>query len=228
MIQGQLDLGAEDLARRPSEAGRPRCGLCSRPARWNQVQQRWSQYCAGRSCDNRERLCKNCGESFVQNEGDAGTKYCSTACKNVGYKAAYRVNAQCAWCSVWGRQEGLVAGWPYVCRECLGPLRHVLSQLRKHAVTHDRARKLLVDRLCEAGCGRDVLEEVDIRLPGQRRRGALLTVDHDHACCPGDRSCGRCVRGFLCVYCNSAAGMLGDDAVRAQMLADYLQRTRDG
>lgn len=23
-------------------------------------------------------------------------------------------------------------------------------------------------------------------------------VDHDHACCPGARSCGRCVRGILC------------------------------
>lgn len=29
-----------------------------------------------------------------------------------------------------------------------------------------------------------------------------LAVDHDHACCPGDKSCGRCVRGVLCSPCN--------------------------
>ena len=33
-----------------------------------------------------------------------------------------------------------------------------------------------------------------------------LHVDHDHNCCPGSRSCGKCVRGVLCVNCNSTLG----------------------
>lgn len=29
-----------------------------------------------------------------------------------------------------------------------------------------------------------------------------LSVDHDHRCCPGRRSCGKCIRGLLCKECN--------------------------
>ena len=33
-----------------------------------------------------------------------------------------------------------------------------------------------------------------------------LAVDHDRRCCPGDKSCGRCVRGLLCGSCNPKLG----------------------
>lgn len=53
-------------------------------------------------------------------------------------------------------------------------------------------------------------------------------VDHDHSCCPGDRSCGDCVRGILHRECNTAAGMLGDDPEKLRAIADYLVRTTKG
>lgn len=49
-------------------------------------------------------------------------------------------------------------------------------------------------------------------------------IDHDHMCCPGERSCGKCVRGLLCGKCNSAIGLLEDSAESARAAVDYLTK----
>ena len=54
---------------------------------------------------------------------------------------------------------------------------------------------------------------------GKSRR---LSVDHDHACCPGPVSCGRCVRGLLCSRCNDILGWFRDDAKCFFRGFDYL------
>jgi hypothetical protein len=50
--------------------------------------------------------------------------------------------------------------------------------------------------------------------------GRAFAVDHDHACCPGSGSCGKCVRGILCDDCNVAIGRFHDDVrVMARAIA---------
>lgn len=55
-------------------------------------------------------------------------------------------------------------------------------------------------------------------------RGTGWCVDHDHACCPGKRTCGKCTRGILCVPCNKGIGILGDTAEALERAAAYLRK----
>lgn len=51
--------------------------------------------------------------------------------------------------------------------------------------------------------------------------GKRLEVDHDRGCCPGSRSCGKCIRGLLCRPCNGGTG-IADDPVLLRAKARYL------
>jgi hypothetical protein len=43
-------------------------------------------------------------------------------------------------------------------------------------------------------------------------------VDHDHDCCPGRETCGKCIRGLLCQPCNHKMGI--KDQIEWNLRAD--------
>jgi hypothetical protein len=55
---------------------------------------------------------------------------------------------------------------------------------------------------------------------------ATLNIDHDHAHCPGWKTCGECVRGTLCTGCNQGIGMLRDDPDILRRAALYVEKAR--
>lgn len=50
-----------------------------------------------------------------------------------------------------------------------------------------------------------------------------LSVDHDHNCCPGQYTCGKCTRGLLCSKCNKTLGLVNDNIDTLKSMIDYLQ-----
>jgi hypothetical protein len=80
-------------------------------------------------------------------------------------------------------------------------------------IVEDRAAMMEQQNGCCYLCG-DPLVEGDVH------------IDHDHRCCPDDRTCHLCRRGLACGRCNVAIGMARDDPDRLRRLADNLEAAR--
>jgi hypothetical protein len=68
----------------------------------------------------------------------------------------------------------------------------------------------------QEGCCYLCREPLDL----EKKRG--VHVDHDHSCCRGAKSCGKCIRGLACHGCNTGIGAFGDDPERMIRVAERL------
>lgn len=50
-----------------------------------------------------------------------------------------------------------------------------------------------------------------------------LCIDHDHNCCSGRESCGKCIRGLICSRCNKILGQVEDSIEILQKMINYLK-----
>ena len=54
------------------------------------------------------------------------------------------------------------------------------------------------------------------------KNGTALSIDHNHNCCPGKKSCGKCIRQLLCNSCNAIIGHAKDKAERLEAAIEYI------
>lgn len=185
-------------------------------------------YCRLKSGSAIERNCATCGTPVPQSHARE-VCYCSEDCKPVcrieGCSRKVRSsNDVCdthyrligerggtdpvrAWksggtCVICGKQ-GVTND--SICIDC-GTRTAEARRFRLYGVTPERYNTAL-----EHGC------EICGGHPGR------LDIDHDHRCCPSNkRTCGKCVRGFLCRNCNTALGLLGDSRDVISRAIEYL------
>lgn len=86
--------------------------------------------------------------------------------------------------------------------------------MAKYRLTLLDYEEMLADQ--DGRCG--ICKTVD---PGGR---GTFHIDHDHHCCPSEKTCGHCIRGLLCYACNTLLARANDDATLLQSAIRYLKR----
>jgi hypothetical protein len=92
------------------------------------------------------------------------------------------------------------------------PLRYRLS---RYGITEDEYNAMLM-----AQCGVCLICEKPPK--GGIKSSSKLNIDHDHKCCPGQKSCGKCVRALLCHTCNLLVGRIEKDYDLVMRMIDYI------
>lgn len=90
------------------------------------------------------------------------------------------------------------------------------GRLKNHSITADQYDALLASQggMCANNSCRS-------RDPGAGRKN--MCIDHDHSCCSGQNSCGKCIRGLLCMSCNLMLGHAKDRESVLFGLVEYLR-----
>lgn len=97
------------------------------------------------------------------------------------------------------------------CKPCQTLVQRAAHLKRTYGMTLERYRAMLASQ--DGKCA---------ICPALPREDRALDVDHDHSCCPGSTSCGKCVRGLLCERCNVLLGRAADSANLLMGCATYL------
>lgn len=202
------------MANRPT--GRAECKECARA--------RWQRYRKNNPLDTGERTqdCPHCGNEFTYTKVTKRRVYCTERCRMAAADAAkaQRVSISARQCAC-GSTDVARVGKP-VCPNCRKDKRDPVKMRLK-----ERARTLRLYGLST--------EQYDGLVAQQGGKCAVCQaagsadswhIDHDHACCPGKGSCGRCVRGLLCQNCNLLLGHANDDPTRLAQAIDYLKARR--
>ena len=135
--------------------------------------------------------CKKCRSEYDSKKYDTKRKYPKITYNDKGER-------QCRSCSGWFKPQERNKNRTY-CYECRSKMG-LLNNLSKYKMTPEQYIGMY-----EAQNG---LCAICQRPETKRKR---LAVDHDHSCCPGVNTCGKCVRGLICQRCNMGMGAMDDN-----------------
>jgi hypothetical protein len=178
--------------------GKRHCTICKNYKELDNFRSSKTSWCT--SCHTEyDRKRNDETRKFPRKINDAGEVHC----RNCG---EYFPEAQMKQVSN-GKRKGLT-----YCASC-SPLLRRIRLVEKYGITIDQYHQMLEEQ--GYACKICKLEEKTSRV--------RLSIDHDHSCCPGSNSCGKCVRGLICSNCNMSLGNAQDSIEILQNMIEYLK-----
>lgn len=157
------------------------------------------------------KICNKCKESKCLSEFWVGSYYCKD-CDRQRRQDFYAKNPQARI-----RDRNKTKEWQKTHAVRTNSVYGRNSYLKqKYNITIEHYENILVsqDNKC-AIC----------QSPNPGRNKVYFSIDHDHTCCPQiARSCGKCIRGLLCIECNYMLGLCHDNIDVLMSAVEYLKR----
>lgn len=146
--------------------------------------------------------CKKCQKEYDQIKIDA---------KRVMARKKQGDLVHCRYCEQYLPKSSFWSQNTY-CKTCQPLIGHI-GNLKKYGLTRDDYVNLEKSQngVCKI-CGES------------EKYNKRLSVDHDHSCCPGAGSCGKCIRGLLCSTCNKVLGQVNDNTKTLKAMIEYLEK----
>jgi hypothetical protein len=126
------------------------------------------------------------------------------------------------------REIGRVAGRRYYAKNAPAIRAKARAQYDRQADSLKQRRQKYgmsaerITRMFEEQQGRCYMCDEPLDLAAKKG----YTIDHDHGCCRGNKSCGECVLGLACDSCNRGAGAFGDSEDRMELAASRRRTAR--
>ena len=187
-----------------------------------------------RTCDIDDCERQHIARGMCRNHYNAAWKAGIESPKALHRLSSVDIHSMCALCSVCGITEIRLRGTRPLCLERHGAalaqdaarrqrIRSNPAKLERHREYHREYTRRWNFKLAPGG--REELLEMagrECQICEVGLTQATMRIDHDHACCPGQKTCGDCVRGVLCSSCNTGIGLLGDTADALRRALQYL------